>query len=204
MTYTPVPQLADNLQCACKAPATSAPRATVGHTFVRCRAINHRRSVHGASQSLGTRARCIFQTQRHANEFVLRCVSAERIALIERRRVPRIQPIVQGDNSLALAEARFEQGKRTYANLVKLYPQAEKSLTEFQMKIHEFVKEEPTEAGTESTGGPHPKATVGERDEYEVLRLAMPDLARLARYERRAWSKRKKALRRFVEIKAMA
>jgi hypothetical protein len=40
------------------------------------------------------------------------------------------------------------------------------------------------------------------RDEFEALRLAMPDLDRLARYERRAWSRQKRALREFIEIKS--
>jgi hypothetical protein len=30
----------------------------------------------------------------------------------------------------------------------------------------------------------------------------MPDLKRLARYERRAWSRRKRAFRSFIEIKS--
>ena len=34
------------------------------------------------------------------------------------------------------------------------------------------------------------------------MREAMPDLHRLARYERTAWSRRKRALRNFTEIKS--
>jgi hypothetical protein len=34
------------------------------------------------------------------------------------------------------------------------------------------------------------------------MRQAMPDLDRLVRYERRAWSRRKRALRDFVAIKS--
>jgi hypothetical protein len=40
------------------------------------------------------------------------------------------------------------------------------------------------------------------RDEFDALRLAMPDLDRLARYERRAWSRQKRAFREFIEIKS--
>ena len=41
-----------------------------------------------------------------------------------------------------------------------------------------------------------------ERDEVDALREAMPGLNRLARYERRAWSRRKRAMRNFTEIKS--
>jgi hypothetical protein len=40
------------------------------------------------------------------------------------------------------------------------------------------------------------------RDELDAMRRAMPDLDRLARYERRAWSGRNRAIRHFIEIKA--
>ena len=56
-------------------------------------------------------------------EYLLRCVAQERIAVIERLRDPGITPLAQGNNSLALAEERFREGERAYAELVKLYPQ---------------------------------------------------------------------------------
>jgi hypothetical protein len=40
-----------------------------------------------------------------------------------------------------------------------------------------------------------------ERDEIDAMCEAMPDLNRLDRYERRAWSRRKRAFRSFIEIK---
>ena len=40
-----------------------------------------------------------------------------------------------------------------------------------------------------------------ERDEYQVLREGIRDLERLLRYEKRAWSRRKKAIRAFMAIK---
>jgi hypothetical protein len=40
-----------------------------------------------------------------------------------------------------------------------------------------------------------------ERDEYEALEAAILDLIRLGRYERRAWSRQKRAIRKFMEIK---
>ena len=40
-----------------------------------------------------------------------------------------------------------------------------------------------------------------ERDEYEAMREGLCDLVRLLRYEQRAWSRRKKAVRAFMAIK---
>ena len=40
-----------------------------------------------------------------------------------------------------------------------------------------------------------------ERDEYEAMREGLCDLVRLLRYEQRAWSRRKRAVRAFMAIK---
>ena len=40
-----------------------------------------------------------------------------------------------------------------------------------------------------------------ERDEYEALEAAILDLIRLGRYERRAWSRQKRAIGEFMKIK---
>ena len=39
------------------------------------------------------------------------------------------------------------------------------------------------------------------RDEYEAMREGLCDLVRLLRYEQRAWSRRKRAVRAFMAIK---
>jgi hypothetical protein len=40
-----------------------------------------------------------------------------------------------------------------------------------------------------------------QRTEYEALEEAIPDLIRLERYERRAWSRQKRAIQEFVLMK---
>lgn len=40
------------------------------------------------------------------------------------------------------------------------------------------------------------------RDDYAALEAAILDLVRMARYERRAWSRQKRAMREFIKIKA--
>jgi len=42
---------------------------------------------------------------------------------------------------------------------------------------------------------------VEERDEFEALEMALPDLRRLNRYERRAWSCQKRAVWEFMKNK---
>jgi hypothetical protein len=129
------------------------------------------------------------------NELVLRAVGAERIAAIERMRDSTAQPLTRKNNSLARAKARFLAAQLQYAELV-----AAKAKT---VAI-------PVGQAQESQRGPHGKAAqplvrdkpIKWRDEYEAMRQAMPDLDRLVRYERRAWSRRKRALRDFVEIKS--
>jgi hypothetical protein len=52
------------------------------------------------------------------------------------------------------------------------------------------------------TAGARARRKVKERDEDEAMRAAMPALKRLSRYERRAWSRRQRARRRFIEIRS--
>ena len=42
-----------------------------------------------------------------------------------------------------------------------------------------------------------------QRDKYEALEAAAADLIRLERYERRAWSRQKRAIRSFMNLKMM-
>ena len=44
---------------------------------------------------------------------------------------------------------------------------------------------------------------IKERDEFEALEQAAIDLLRLDRYERRAWSQQKRAIRAFINLRLM-
>ena len=44
---------------------------------------------------------------------------------------------------------------------------------------------------------------MNERDEFAALEEAAPDLIRLDRYERRAWSRQKRVIRDFMNMKLM-
>lgn len=140
-------------------------------------------------------------------ELLLRHVMEERIAVIERLRDPRLGPLAEGDNSLTLAKARLQESELAYAELVKLYPEIpEKGLIQFHIDLGTILGKQLEEKGA-SGGAP---ATMDqsifggfkERDEFDAMRIATPDLARLTRYERKAWLRRKRAIRQFVEIAA--
>jgi hypothetical protein len=49
-----------------------------------------------------------------------------------------------------------------------------------------------------------PRKAKPDRSELAALRLAMPDLVPLERYERRAWSRQKRAIKEFISLKSRA
>jgi hypothetical protein len=131
------------------------------------------------------------------SEIVLRCVRAERVCLIERLRDPAAEPLAHGDNRLALARARFNEAKAQYGSLVQAA--AERGgVNRGEAKVESAG--ESNEMEGQSTEKNEERETL--RDEFEAMHQAMPDLNRLVRYERRAFSRRKRAIRDFIEIKA--
>jgi hypothetical protein len=127
------------------------------------------------------------------NELLLRSVRAERVAVIERLRDPQAVPLAKGDNSLALAKARYRQLGFAAAELVKFSA----ALRRKGLNATDLTVEQP--------GEPikfiwYPKPPI-ERDEYAAMRAAMPDLDGLFRYERRASSRRKRAIRGLTAIR---
>jgi hypothetical protein len=129
------------------------------------------------------------------NEIMLRCVRVERVAVIERLRDVTAKPLSKRDNSLARAKARFREAKLKYKGLVQA-----KAKNAAINNVPE--RNSPPE---QQSGAAQPMARqkpIKSRDEFDAMRLAMPDLDRLARYERRAWSRRKRAIRDFLEIKS--
>jgi hypothetical protein len=136
------------------------------------------------------------------NQLVLHCVRAERVAMIERLRDQTATPL-RRDKSLARAKARFRQAKLTYKHRVQAKAGNSVENSAGNSTSNTAAKEDLTRKRQEAaTRDGWPSKTTGLRDEFDAMQCAMPDLDRLERYERRAWSRRKRAIRSFIEIKA--
>jgi hypothetical protein len=134
------------------------------------------------------------------NDILLRSIGAERIAAIERLRDPTAIALAEGDNSIASAKARVHEGDLAWAELERMNAQFGITGVYFDPRPVEtmaMLENLPPQPGW------MPKP-VQERDEVDAMREAMPDLVRLARYERRAWSRRKRAMLEFIKIKSTA
>ena len=148
------------------------------------------------------------------SDVILSCLVGERLAAIERMRDPDAIPFSDSNASLARARARFAQAKRAYAQLVKA-KQAKAASTSDKGKasISAQKNKETNSTSTdnpainaaatrsaESAREPHPPA---QREECDAMCRAAPDLRRLERYERRAASRRNRAIREFIFIKSL-
>lgn len=163
------------------------------------------------------------------NELVLRAISAQQLAVVERVRQPSAIALAKGDNSLKLAKARSLKTRQAYDELVALRdrllekykrklppasvaPGTKEILPEIDelvpLRLEHFLAEKEKQPLSKAQ---HPSTTnvrsVAEglegRDETAALEEAALDLVRLDRYERRAWSRQKRAMRAFMNMKLM-
>lgn len=122
------------------------------------------------------------------NQHWLSLVRAQKVVVIERMRKPGALPPSPEQRK---AQAKL---KRWVNDLIAKRKAAGRNR-----------KPGPISPELEGAGPPPPakgkKSKDAQRDEYDALRAATDDLERLLRYERRAWSRRKKALRGFMAIK---
>jgi hypothetical protein len=128
-------------------------------------------------------------------ELVLRRVREQRVILIERLRDVTALPLAKGDRGIEQGKARLRE-----LNI------ASEELEQAEAKFSAIPAAKQTElmldyVYQESVSGSK-TPPIEERDEFEAMQEAIPDLKRLARYERRAWSRRKRALRNFANIKS--
>ena len=137
------------------------------------------------------------------NQLWLSCVGAEKVAALERLRDPDASSLTGRNSRAALARTRLKVDARFRA-----YEMADDQLVEVNALMDATIR-----AGKDPEREPLP-AHLGrpaflkardrkERDEYQVLREGIGDLERLLRYEKRAWSRRKRAIREFMAIKLM-
>src|SRR5262249_9872282 len=128
----------------------------------------------------------------------LDCVKAEKLALIERLRDPTASTLAPNIR-LSRAKARMrlcevaDRQQKIINDLIKKTKAAGRDPEREPLPPHieaawpspwvEFISEDT------------------KRDEHEALREGIHDLVRLLRYEQRAWSRRKRAVRAFMAIK---
>ena len=161
-----------------------------------------------------------------ANEMVLRMIDAQKIAVVQRLRDRTAIALAKGDNSFILAKARFLQawlankgiGERVPGLLEKYQDQMppplpidERIPPEFRfedaivpIRLKALLEESDSiEDQQRARDLARQRIAQQERDEYEALEEAAPDLIRLERYERRTWSRQKRAIREFMNLKMM-
>jgi hypothetical protein len=152
-------------------------------------------------------ARAIAETS-----FVLHAIRRQKIIAIERLKDATATALCKGDNSFILAKARFLEAWIAYREIRKLVPQVMKK---YDVKIPhtdlngdivpveiKALVEEPTDEEQErALEFARREILRQQRNEYEAVEGAIPDLIRMERYERRAWSRQKRAICEFLNIK---
>ena len=152
------------------------------------------------------------------NEMTLRAIRAQQVAVIERLREPYVAPFSRKDNSLELAKGRsFEawlahrEIRVRVPELLQKYkdqippPELDENSPEW-CRYGELIPlclkvllQEPDDVAEEIRE--RARKRIEERDEHEALAAAVGDLIRLDRYQRRAWSRQKRAIREFIRMK---
>jgi hypothetical protein len=146
------------------------------------------------------------------NDMILMCVNAECSAAIERMRDSHAIPFSDTKASFARARARLTQAQLAYAELVEAKAKTSDAgnivITNGKGAGSVPVKNS-TRSEDATTAASHPTSAAQEPrppahcDEFDAMRRAAPDLARLERYRRRAASRRNRAIREFIFIRSL-
>ena len=160
-----------------------------------------------------------------ANELVLRAINVQKIAAVERLRDPTAITLAKRDNSMKLATARFLQAWLTNREIEALVPKVlEKYKDQLPPPVESSENLPAWMAYTDDIAPIRLKALLEEpsdsievekraldlarkqieeqqRDEFEAMEAVALDLIRLDRYERRTWSRQKRAIRAFLTMK---
>jgi hypothetical protein len=189
-------------------------------------AINHRRPVFSDEIERLARAICgdnedpalFAQAMAVAeNELTLRRIHEQEVHCVERLRELSATPYAEKDSGIGLAKAISQRAQLAYDEIGLLLP-----------GLLEKYKDQPPnwETGARETGEIVPlrlkvllqsfesmeeeeravdlaRKQIKERDEFEAFEKAAIDLIRLNRYERRARSRQKRAIRAFMNVKLM-
>jgi hypothetical protein len=129
-----------------------------------------------------------------ANERMLRSIDAQRTAVIERLRDIKSIALAKGDNSLALAKASFQHMQQN-----PRYNEEYDALMDRLSRPRTEPDPDPDQEWVPDFDAA--RKLYKERDECEALEKAAPDLVRLERYHRRTWSRQRRAIRAFANMK---
>jgi hypothetical protein len=158
-----------------------------------------------------------------ANEFAFREINAQKIAVVERLRDETAIALAKGDNSREVAKARFIQMWLAHREIEALVPKVREK---YKNMIHRSAKgsekiaqevgtgmvpiaiktllseeEASIEANQHAINVARKLINAEDRDEYAALEEGIVDLVRVDRYEKRAWSRQKRAIRSFMNIR---
>jgi hypothetical protein len=146
---------------------------------------------------------------------MLSTVREQQIVVIERMRDRSAGTLTGPDNTLKLAKARSRRTRlagaeidRRLPGVIEKYrdridPQDLHSPEVVPLALKVLLEQSSSiEEQQRALDQARKQVERGERDEYEALQAAVPDLIRLERYERRTWSLLMRALRDFIAIKS--
>jgi hypothetical protein len=127
-------------------------------------------------------------------ESLLNLIAREKVATVERLRNTTAIALVKGDNSMIVAKQRSDAGRRAYAMYERLQE-------EYDAHGKDTSTGQNTSQETRADDIDPPDRQL-ERDEYDAVKEALPDLERLERYKRRTWARRNRAMATFVAVKS--
>jgi hypothetical protein len=128
---------------------------------------------------------------------LLRRITAHRVVIIERLQDPVVIPVSKdhAETRMKVFKRVRKQGELAYSE----FSQLKTKLIAQGENVVSFMNARRTKATTKWKYEP-----LKDREEFGMVREAIEDIERLRRYERRAWSRRNRAIREFISIKARA
>ena len=146
-------------------------------------------------------------------------IAAQRVAVVERLRESTAIPLAKGDNSLDLARARSMQTWLARREIDELVPKilkkynnelkSKKQASDLKLivpgRIFSLLEwSDSVEHERHALEIAQKLIEQNERNEFEALEAAALDLVRLERYEQRCWSRQKRAIRAFMNLRMIA
>ena len=151
----------------------------------------------------------------------LKAIRERQVECVERLREMTAEPFATGDNGIELSKAIFQRALLAREQIVRLVPlfleKYKDELVELETPADKapaspfdivpldlkVLLQSPETIEEEERALDLARQQIKERDEFEAFEQAATDLLRLDRYERRAWSRQKHAIRAFMNLKLM-